>query len=210
MSLFRFFLIGIACLASHSLIAEELPSTVEAWISTSAQRKSLASGEAVMIASDKSIGPTTEKAQPSTAAIVIPASAKEIWDVLQDEESAADYLDTLIDVKVLEKTGDHSIISQKVKVGVHEVDYIVKSIPSPPDSIVFSLHSGDLQEMAGFWKLIPLGGEEETLLIYRIALKPNFPVPRIMIKNSLSKTLPETLRSLRGEVLRRKRLALRE
>ncbi|NNE92693.1 MAG: hypothetical protein HKN23_13685 [Verrucomicrobiales bacterium] len=172
------------------------------WISTEAQWKHLTDGKVILL--EKTEGKNGEKSSHgATAAIMVPAPVKEVWGVIDDKESAPDYIDSLVSAKVIEQTSKHSLIEQKVKVGFNKVKYVVKHVPEAPHSVNFSLHSGDVKDIRGFWKFIPVNDGKNTLLIYSLSLKPGFPVPGFVIRDSLEESLPEALVAVKGEVARR-------
>ncbi|MDF2375962.1 MAG: SRPBCC family protein [Verrucomicrobiales bacterium] len=173
------------------------------WIKTPAQWALLEAGDVIIL---ESTGESETKGSnhAATAAILIDSPVIPVWDVVNDQEKAPNYMKTLRSSKLLEEHEGYSLIQQQVKIGFHKVNYVVKHVPTPPSVIHFSRERGDMKEMNGFWRFIEVGGGEEskTLLIYRLSLKPDFPVPAFLIRKSLSDNLPDTLTSVRDEVLR--------
>ena len=196
-------LVSLVSLIFLSAAYPDESSTPDFWIKSPDQWASLKAGEVVIIESpDKSDSKDSDHA--AMAAILIDSPVIPVWDIVNDQDKAPHYLKTLLSSELLEQHEGYSLIEQQVKVGFHKVKYVVKHMPTPPSVINFSRESGDLKEMAGFWRFIEVGEESEakTLLIYRLSLKPDFPVPQFLIRKSLSENLPDTLISVRNEVLR--------
>ncbi len=182
---------------------QEPESTVDFWVKTAEQQTALKAGQVIILESiDNSEGGTPDHA--TTAAVLINAPLSAVWDVVSDQNEAPNYIKTLLSSKVVKEESDYSLIQQRVKVGFHKIDYMVKHIPAPPSIIRFERVSGDLKSMDGFWRFIPISGEagEGTLLIYKLSLQPDFPVPAFLIRKSLTDNLPDTLISVRDQVIR--------
>lgn len=173
------------------------------WIKTEAQWTALKAGEVIVLEATNQSGEKNAD-HAAMAAILVDAPVDQVWDVVNDQDKAPDYIKTLLSSKRLEEHEGYSLLQQQVKVGFHKVKYIVKHMPSPPSVIHFARQSGDLKSMSGFWRFLPLGDEPEagTLLIYRLSLEPDFPVPAFLIRKSLSENLPDTLLSVKNEVIR--------
>ncbi|MEM6278236.1 MAG: SRPBCC family protein [Verrucomicrobiota bacterium] len=177
---------------------------LENWIEIPDQWEALHRGDVVIL--DASAPGEEEKSDHSAmAAVLIEAPVLNVWAVLNDHNRSPDYIKTLLSSSLMEEKEDHALLEQKVKVGFHKVSYVVKHTPEPHSIIHFERVSGDMKSMDGFWRFFPVEGEESpsTLLIYRLSLKPDFPVPGFLIRKSLSDNLPDTLRSVRAEVYRK-------
>ncbi|MEM1441247.1 MAG: SRPBCC family protein [Verrucomicrobiota bacterium] len=192
----------LAILSAH---AEEVDvDSVENWIKTQEQWDALQKGE-VVILNAQAPGESGDSDHSAMAAILIKAPVLSVWEVLNDHDRSPDYIKSLLSSDLKEENEDHSLLQQKVKVGFHKVSYVVKHIPEPHSVIHFERVSGDMKAMDGFWRFFPVGDEESTatVLIYRLSLKPDFPVPAFLIRKSLSDNLPDTLTSVRTEVYRK-------
>ncbi|MDF1658362.1 MAG: SRPBCC family protein [Verrucomicrobiales bacterium] len=178
-------------------------SSPEYWIKTHAHWTSLEEGEVVLLESpDESKPVKTDHA--AIAAILIDSPVAQVWDIVNDQDKAPDYMKTLLSSELLEEHEGYSLIQQQVKVGFHQVEYVVRHMPTPTSVIEFERQSGDLKSMNGFWRFIEVGkeGSMQTLLIYRLSLQPDFPIPPFLIRKSLSDNLPDTLISIRDELIR--------
>ncbi|MDF1824353.1 MAG: SRPBCC family protein [Verrucomicrobiales bacterium] len=201
--MFRYLLIGFSQVMFLISIHGENASPANDWISSPGQWKELYAGDAILL---ESSDPPHAKGSryAATAAILIEASVEEVWNVINDQERAPGYLKSLLSSKSLEDHDTYSLLEQEVKVGFHKVKYVVRHMPEPQTSIHFQRVSGDLKEMAGFWRFISVKGSADTrtLLIYQLSLTPDFPVPPFLVKKSLTENLPDTLHAVNDEVLR--------
>ncbi len=195
-------LIAAILLYSHSFLAANEKSAPSEWITTDQQWAALRQGEVVLL--DSNAG-GKERGHSATAAILVGAPPKEVWDVVFDGNTAADFQASLVTSTIVERSAEFTLVEQVVKVGLHKVKYVVRQAPAPPSLIDFSLESGELEKMDGFWRFLSVGdpADQKTLLVYRLSLEPLIPIPRFMIRKSITNNLPDTLRSVRDETIRR-------
>ncbi|MEM7602566.1 MAG: SRPBCC family protein [Verrucomicrobiota bacterium] len=152
------------------------------WITSAEQWGHLEAGEVVLLDASKESGGSGE-GHAATAAILIHSPIEPVWNVVNDHDKAPEFIKSLIASKTIEKDTGYSILQQQVKVGFYRVNYMAELRLKPPDLIEFDQVSGDLKSMDGFWRFISVESEtgSKTLLIYRLSLKPDFPVPPFLI-----------------------------
>lgn len=194
------FLAALPCLS----LPDE-PDNPSQWITSPGQWSQLREGKVILLSSDATS--SDDSGYSATAAVVVDAPPSEVWKVVDDGNAAAGFQDSLVSSKVIERAADYTLVEQVVKIGLTKVNYVVRQKPQPPRLMDFELESGDLREMDGFWRCLPLEseGKQRTLLIYRLSLKPAIPIPGFLIRKSIAKNLPATLSSVRDETLRRAR-----
>ncbi|MCB1092644.1 MAG: SRPBCC family protein [Verrucomicrobiae bacterium] len=180
--------------------------SAEEYVNDAALWKQLLDGKVVLLSKvpeDDTDG-KEEDQHSGTAATIIDAPIQAVWEVIDDKESAPDYIESLQSAKIIERTPEHILIEQVMKLGpLPTVTYVVKHVPSPPHLVTFERHSGDMQVIRGFWKLFTIDNGAKTLVVYRLSLKPGFVVPNFVIRNSLKKSLPDALRAVSGQVKKR-------
>jgi len=203
LSVFSFFVLSVF-LAPGVLVplsaAED--KSAEDWVSTPEQWKKLSKGEVLLLVSQtdgKGAG------HSATAAILVDAPRGKVWDVVYDSDAAAGFQDSLVSSQIVEETESYALVEQVVKVGFHKAKYVVRQKPDRPDAIVFERESGDMKEIDGFWRFFTVvtGDEEKTLAVYRLSLKPDIPLPGFLVRKSIATNIPDTLYSVRDEVIRR-------
>lgn len=176
--------------------ADSISNTPGDYVTKESDWKKLRAGEVIILTSSKK-----REEHGATSAILVDAPPKAVWAVIADKEGAPDYIDSLESAKVTKETKDHILIEQVMKLGpLPRVTYVVKHIPKPPHTVLFERDSGDLKEIDGFWKFLPVDQGKKCLLIYHLELKPGFLVPGFVIKRSLKKSLPDALRAVRDQV----------
>ena len=135
------------------------------------------------------------------AAILIDHPVKAVWDVIEDKESASEYIKDLKSATIIEDQGDYQLVEQKLKIGpLPTFTYVIKHEATPPHRVDFNRVSGDLKNVEGYWEFHPLDRGTKTLLIYSLEIAPGIPVPPFIIKNSMKKSLPEALRAVKARV----------
>ena len=140
-----------------------------------------------------------------TAGMIVPHSVDKVWSVVNDAEGAPRFIDGLESAKILQSSGTEALIEQKMKVkGMPGTfTYVVKQECVPGQQLEFKKHSGPAKAFNGGWWLYPVNGGAQTLLVYALHLNPGLMAPKSLVHNSLSQRIPETLRAVRKEVMRR-------
>lgn len=135
------------------------------------------------------------------AAILIDYPVRAVWDVIEDKESASEYIKDLKSAKIIEDNGSYQLVEQKLKIGpLPMFTYVIRHEPTPRSRVNFERVSGDLKNVEGYWEFHPIDGGRKTLLIYSLEIAPGIPVPPFIIKNSMKKSLPDALRAVKARV----------
>lgn len=145
------------------------------------------------------------KESRALAAILVPHSAESVWNVIDDNETATDWVEGLTKAQVTETGEDYALVYQEMKVPFlpGTFKYVIRhSQTIPQRRIDFERISGSFRELKGFWELHPSPDGSETLLFYQLEIDPGMMVPSMAVRNSLKKTLPEALLGLRAQVAR--------
>lgn len=178
------------------------PSTPSDWIKTDRQWEELRAGKVVLLSSDSG-DPGGRGHYSARAALIVNASCREVWAVVDDGDNASRFQESLVSSRIIEKSDSHALLKQVAKVGFHKVEYLVRQNYFPPQLIQFELDKGDLKEMGGFWRFLPLEEGKRTLIVYELSIEPRIPIPGFILRKSISKNLPDTLTAVRNEALRR-------
>lgn len=134
------------------------------------------------------------------AAIKVDHPVKAVANVLNDTESAPDYINDLQAAKVLERKDGYQLVEQKLKIAILPLlTYVIKHENVSPNRIEFARVSGDLDDVRGFWEFQPANEGKATLLVYSLEISPGIPVPGFLMKSSMKKTLPNALRGVRNQ-----------
>lgn len=157
----------------------------------------LKNGEAVVISGPKG------KERKALAAIIVSHSPPAIWEVIDDKESATEWVEGLRDAKVTEVGEGYSLIFQELKVCFFPgtFKYVIRHTETTPlRRIDFRRESGHFKSLEGFWELHPLEDGSKTLVYYQLKIEPGIPIPAMVIRDSMEKTLPQALIDLRSYV----------
>jgi hypothetical protein len=159
-----------------------------------------AEGMALLRAGEWILNKDLEDASGATASIVlfIRAPAERIWGVIISCDYAMSWVDGLEYCEVLEDRGDYALIRQVVDKGwvSPRIDYTFEVFRIPFQSMHLRLKSGNLKTFQGSWEFTSL--PDGVLLRHTLALQPNFPVPRWLVRRTLSHDMPEMMLCLRG------------
>ena len=157
----------------------------------------LEAGEAVVLSGSEG------KERKALAAVLVPYPAPAVWRVIEDKEGAVHWCEGLREARVTETGENYSLVYQEMKVcflpGTFK--YVIRHTESVPQRRVdFKRESGSFKMLEGYWELYPVAEGTRTLLLYQLAVDPGIPVPARVVKDSLEKSLPEALVSLREQV----------
>ena len=96
----------------------------------------------------------------------------------------------------------YQLVEQDMKLGLLPgvFNYVVRHNMQPYDRIDFKRQSGDLKDIEGYWKFVPLDGEKKTLLVYQLHIVPGMFIPGIVVRSGLKKSLPSALIGIRDRV----------
>ena len=103
------------------------------------------------------------------ASIEIEVGIDELWDIVEDVETAPDWQDGLEEMKVLDRDGEgrvaraESVSDAKVRT----VKSIVAFTYDPPNRVAWRQEKGDLKSVEGAWELEDLG-DGVTRATYRL------------------------------------------
>ncbi len=168
------------------------------------QWEELQGGEPVLLA-DASAAAEGKKKR-ILAGIIIKAGTKAVWDVVCDKEAAVEYVKNLKRAVILEEGVDAGLpyqrVEQDMKLGLlpGTFNYVVRHKLQPYDRIDFKRESGDLKDIEGYWRFVPLEGGRKTLLVYQLHIVPGMFIPGIVVRGGLKKSLPEALTGIRDRV----------
>jgi ribosome-associated toxin RatA of RatAB toxin-antitoxin module len=165
---------------------------------TKEQRSRLENGE-VLVTANPIKGQTRGTV---TATVLINAPAERIWQVMVDCADIPSFVPGVEDCQVLDSGENWEIIRHDVKWVwfFPRLSYVFRAQYQPIRKIDFTRIDGDLRDMQGSWRLIPVGDGGRTLVRYRVYLDPGFWVPQWLVRNSLKKDLPQVLTALRTKV----------
>jgi Polyketide cyclase / dehydrase and lipid transport len=159
-----------------------------------------AAGMALLRAGEWILNKDLEDANGATASIVLffRAPAERIWGIIISCDYAMSWVDGLEYCEVLQDRGDYALIRQVVDKGwaSPRIDYTFEVFRIPFQTMQLKLKSGNLKTFQGSWDFTSL--PDGVLLRYTLALQPEFPVPRWLVRQTLTHDMPDMMLCLRG------------
>ena len=139
------------------------------------------------------------------ASITIPQPIEQVWQVITDYESLADFVPNLTSSKLvpnpegrirLEQIGSQCFLKFKFCARV-----VIDMTENFPHELGFSLQEGDFKQFEGAWKLQPTADEQSTQLSYDLSVKPPRAMPAGLIEHHICHNLTTNMLAIRQRVL---------
>lgn len=145
----------------------------------------------------------TEKLAPRqrqiVASVIIPCALEQVWQILTDYESLADFIPNLTSSRLLsrpdggirlEQIGAQCFLNFKFCARV-----ILDMTEMFPREIGFSMVEGDFKKFIGRWSLKParLGEQVATVLSYELIVQPPLAMPVQLIEHHICHNLTQNL-----------------
>ena len=157
--------------------------------------------------SDVSI--TTEKRanreRHISACVEIPQPIEQVWRVITDYESLADFIPSLTTSKLISNSEGRIRLEQvgaqcflKIKFCARVVLDMTENFPN---KVSFCMKEGDFKQFEGAWYLQPSEDKTTTLLSYDLLVKPPLAMPVSLIEKHLCHNLTQNLIAVRQRTL---------
>ncbi len=134
------------------------------------------------------------------AAVRIDAAVDDIWTILKDCESAAEYVPNVLECKLLETRDDGmvEIFRQRAKLTwfLPSFEHDFRVDYAPPERIEVNRVSGPFEVLDGTWWLLP-GEEMSVTLVYSLNFEPGMPIPGFVLGRMLRRDVPVILAAIR-------------
>lgn len=150
-----------------------------------------------------------EKGEPDprfvTVALQVVGSRETIWEVIHDKEHAADFLDGVLESKVLERDENRLLVEQRTHVGGPKGAYRYRLLHklTPMSKATFSYAGGELKDVEGAWWIFEGPTPKTCLVVYSLHIDAGFFAPQPIVKSGMKKTMPKTMASIAREVAKR-------
>lgn len=135
------------------------------------------------------------------AMVLILAPPETLWPIMTDCAEAPTFVPGLKDCEVLDSGQNWDIIRHDVKWiwFLPKFSYVFRAEYNKYKQIDFERIRGDLREMKGAWRLVPINHGGQTVLRYEVYIDPGLFVPKWLVRQSLKKNLPALLAALRRQ-----------
>jgi len=140
-----------------------------------------------------------------TAARHMEGTRETIWEVIHDKERAAEFLEGVLESKLLEKEGNRLLVEQRTHVGGPKGSYVyrLRHELTPMSKATFTYAGGELKDVVGAWWIFDGPSPEICLVVYSLYIDAGFFAPQAIVKAGMKKTMPKTLASIAREVAKR-------
>jgi ribosome-associated toxin RatA of RatAB toxin-antitoxin module len=141
---------------------------------------------------------TDESGGSARVRFLVRAPAEVMWSVFMSCPHAFIFVDGMQVCEVLEESETYVQTRQVVDRGwlVPEQDYTFETRRKPYSDMQFKLIEGSLQVLEGSWDLQTI--PEGVIVTHEIRVRPKFPVPRWLIRRTITRGMPDTMACIRG------------
>lgn len=140
------------------------------------------------------------------ATILVNASSAAVWAVLTDYNNFNQFIPNVISSQLIESNGDIKIIeqiSERILLGL-PIQTIIRTENREiyQQEINFTLISGDLSKLQGYWKIEPVVNETglaQVLLTHQVEAQPPSGIPPAIFYDIFKNSLAPTLNAIRQQ-----------
>jgi len=140
------------------------------------------------------------------AAISIPCSVEQVWQVLTDYDNLADFIPNLTTSRRLESSEPGTLLEQVGSQCFLNIQFcarvVLNMVEQFPHQIGFTMVEGDFKSFEGAWKL---ESDEASLsvthLVYEVTICPPRAIPAMLIERHLRRDLAQNLQAIRQQAI---------
>lgn len=183
-----------------TLAASEVPPTFD-----DARGKRLAAGECLVLDLRPDETAASRDARFVTVARLVQGSRKTIWETINDKDRAADFLDGVLESKVLERQGNTLLVEQLTRVGGPKGSYRyrLRHVLQPMARADFTYAGGELKDVEGAWWIFDGPAPGTCLVVYALHIDAGLFAPQAIVKAGMRKSMPKAVEGIAKEVARR-------
>ena len=144
--------------------------------------------------------------------LFVRATRQRVWEVINDYERAPEFMRGLQESKVISRSGDRLRVFQRDQFRFGPFTFPVETIKDvqliEPFRTVSRLVSGSIKKYEAMTELVSEAGG--TRILYRSVAVPGSMLAGFVGESSVKRETEERFRQLRGEILRREQVALKQ
>jgi carbon monoxide dehydrogenase subunit G len=144
--------------------------------------------------------------------LFVRATRQRVWEVINDYERAPEFMRGLQESKVISRSSDRLRVFQRDQFHFGPFTFAVETIKDvqlmEPFRTVSRLVSGSVKKYDAMTELVPEAGG--TRILYRSVAVPGSVLAGFIGESSVKRETEERFRQLRGEILRREQVAVKE
>lgn len=136
---------------------------------------------------------------------LIEGARETIWEVINDKDHASEYLEGVLESKVIERESNRLLVEQRTHVGGPKGAYRYRLVHelTPMTRATFTYAGGELRDVVGAWWIFDGPDSKRCLVVYSLHIDAGFFAPQAIVKAGMKKTMPKTMESIAKEVARR-------
>jgi hypothetical protein len=140
-----------------------------------------------------------------TTARLIEGSRETIWEVINDKDHASEFLEGVLESRVLQREGNRILVEQRTHVGGPKGAYRYRLLHelTPMTRATFTCAGGELSDVIGAWWIFESEKSDCFLVVYSLHIDAGFFAPQVIVKAGMKKTMPKTMASIAKEVAKR-------
>lgn len=140
-----------------------------------------------------------------TTARFIDGSRETIWEVINDKDHASEFLEGVLESRVLQRDGNRILVEQRTHVGGPKGAYRYRLLHelTPMTRAAFTYAGGELSDVIGAWWIFDCEKSDRFLVVYSLRIDAGFFAPQAIVKAGMKKTMPKTMASIAREVAKR-------
>ncbi len=202
--MFRF-LSRLTLLLLPGCISQVLPYAAEKAPDLSEEsRKRIEAGECLVLERRPGEADPVDGRFVTTARLIQGARAR-IWEVINDKDGAADFIEGVLESKVLEREGNRLLVEQLTQVGGPKgaYRYRLRHVLTPMSRADFTYEGGELKNVIGTWWIFEGPTSDSCLVVYSLHIDAGLFGPQPIVKAGMRKSMPRTMEAIAREVSRR-------
>lgn len=170
-----------------------------------AESKRLAADECLVLDHRPDETASTKDARFVTVARLIRGSRETIWETIHDKEKAADFLESVLESKVLESQGNEILVEQRTRVGGPKgaYRYRLRHVLQPMTRADFTYAGGELKDVEGAWWIFDGPAPGSCLVVYTLHIDAGLFAPQVIVKAGMKTSMPKAVEGIAKEVERR-------
>lgn len=146
------------------------------------------------------------------ARLIVQSPPQVVWDVLTDYDNFPRFLPNVSATDILTESNQRTVVEQtntcQVLLANIESRVCTENIESDSGKIKFRLLNGDLDQLQGFWQVLPLSDPTDYILLQQVVTaEADIGILEGGFYSLFQETLRQNLEAIQAEINRRLRLA---
>ncbi len=134
-----------------------------------------------------------------TAKVYIKQSPDKVWTAIQKPENVVRNERKVKSVTVISSNAGVRDLAFKVQLSriLPSFAYTLRHQSTSPYVLAFKRLSGSFKDIQGFWQVVPVENNTQTVLVYRVSIDPGALVPRSLLIPAVKSDLPQMMKTVK-------------